>query len=101
MEKASDFGRRAYFQRRDTKLLKAMNMKHAEGRSKLRKKERAELAKSDMPVTPSDLSTHRSGPREDGKVVYSYGSAERGYVDIVVTPRSKRKPLEEGASSWK
>ena len=49
MDNAADCGRRGYFQRRDAKLLKAMNVMHEQGRAKLRNQRRAEVAKKDMP----------------------------------------------------
>ena len=42
MDNAADHGRRSYFQRRDAKLLKAMNVKHEQARAKLRNERRAE-----------------------------------------------------------
>ena len=35
----------------------------------------------------------------NGKLLYSWSAEQGGRVDVVVTPRARRKPLEDGASA--
>ena len=36
---------------------------------------------------------------KDGKLLYSWSAEQGGRVDVVVSPRARRKPLEDGASA--
>ncbi len=50
-----------------------------------------------MPVTARDLAVRST--MNNGKLFYSWSAEQGGRGDVVVTPRARRKPLEEGVSA--
>ena len=70
---------------RDKKLLLAMNAEHERAKSKAKKQAKAEASKADVPKTAGDMSIR--GTSKDGKLIYSWGDADRGRVEVEVTPR--------------
>ena len=56
-------------------------------------------AAADVPKTTSDMLVKGKSP--DGKLVYAWGDLDRGRVEVEVTPRADRAPVQEQDSEFK
>ena len=91
--------KKGYFVLRDRKLHAAMNTELDALRKSQNKKKRDDYAAMDKPIVPGDMTV--KGLTKDGrKKIYVWGHADRGRVEVTVTPRDFRPTLQEGASSW-
>ena len=85
-----------FFARRDRQLLAEMNAEYARQRCKQKAQVRAKSRLGDRPQTPGDMAIQ--GTSKEGKKIYSWGDTEGGRVQVQVTPRLLRAPLEADAS---
>ena len=52
-----------------------------------------------MPKTAGDMPV--IGTSKDGKLIYSWGEADKGRVTVEVTPRKGREPVDPKATEYK
>ena len=90
---------RAYFAQRDLALYKAMSAEHAKAKAKAKKAAREASVRADTPSSVGEMAVKCK--TSAGKLIYTWGDAERGRVEVEVTPRALRPPCESEASTYK
>ena len=90
-------GFRGGFMERDLLLLKGMSAEHKKARSIARQRAREASLRAIVPVSAGDMAVKRI--LIDGKLVYCWCAEQGGRAEVAVTPRGRRKRLEEGASA--
>ena len=90
---------RQYFLRREAKLYRAMRAEHVKGKLEANKKARKEATQADIPKGVGDMAV--KGRTKEGELIYTWGTEDRGRVEVEVTPRSRRTSLQEDESSFK
>ena len=89
---------RQQYQKGQEKLYKAMRAEHEKRKNARAKAERRERGKADVPKTTADMAVKCRTP--EGKLVYAWGDADKGRVEVDVTPRALRKAESEDASAY-
>ena len=92
----ADLSIRQIYQQCEGRLYRAMRAEYVKQKQTATKAARKEAMKADGPQTISDLAV--KGRTPTGKLLYAWGSMERGRVEVEVTPRKHRAaPHEEGS----
>ena len=75
-----------------------MRAEHGKRKNARAKADRRERGKADVPKTTADMAVKCRTP--EGKLVYAWGDADKGRVEVDVTPRALRKAESEDASAY-
>jgi hypothetical protein len=81
------------------KLYRAMRAEHVKQKQAIAKAAKNSAARADVPKTTSDMVV--KGKSTEGKLVYAWGDLHRGHVEVEVTPRADRAPVQEQDSEFK
>ena len=99
VEVNQDLGIVRRHQQCEERLYRAMKAEHVKRKQAAAKATRKEATKADVPRTTSDMIV--KGKTSEGKLLYAWGSLERGRVEVQVTPRAMRVPAPEESSEFK
>ena len=83
----------------EAKLYRAMRAEHVKQKRAIAKAAKNNAARADVPKTTSDMMVKGKSP--EGKLVYAWGDLDRGRVEVEVTPRADRAPVQEQDSEFK
>ena len=76
-----------------SKLYRAMHAEHTKRRQARIKAEKREAGNADVPKTTADMAVKCT--THEGKLVYTWGDADKGRIEVLVTPKKNRKEGED------
>ncbi len=83
----------------EAKLYRAMRAEHVKQKQAIAKAAKKKASQGDVPQAASDMAVKGKSP--EGKLVYTWGDLHRGRVEVEVTPRADRPPVQEQDSEFK
>ena len=94
-----DHNLRQIYQQCEGRLYRAMRAEYVKQTQAAKKAAKQEATKADGPQTAKDLCIRGRTPTGK-RLRYTWGSADRGRVEVQVTPRMHRPTPQEGSSDW-